>query len=69
MQPAITSGLPNGIGISGLTDIYFDRIGKPYTAYTDPSNNTQLASTMTITVSGGGDTRTITVTPETGLIR
>ena len=28
-----------------------------------------LASTMTITVSGGGDTRTITVTPETGLIR
>ncbi len=61
--------LPNGIGISGLTNIYFDRIGKPYTAYTDPSNNTQLASTMTITVSGGGDTRTITVTPETGLIR
>jgi MSHA pilin protein MshC len=61
--------LTNGIGVSGLADIYFDRIGKPYTAYTDPSNNTQLASTLTITVSAGGDTRTITITPETGLIQ
>lgn len=61
--------LPSGITVSGLADVYFDRIGKPFTAYTDPSNNTQLASTMTITVSAGGDTRTITVTPETGLIR
>jgi hypothetical protein len=62
--------LANGLTVSNLTDIYFDRIGKPYTAYTSPSTNTALTSTMPpITVSAGGDTRTITVTPETGLIR
>jgi prepilin-type N-terminal cleavage/methylation domain-containing protein len=61
--------LPNGLTVSDLTDVYFDRIGKPYTAYTSPSTNTALAAQMTITVSAGGDNRTIIVTPETGLIR
>jgi type II secretory pathway pseudopilin PulG len=54
--------------------IFFDRIGKPYTAYTsytDPSANVPLAGTLSITVKAKGDTetRTITITPETGLIR
>jgi prepilin-type N-terminal cleavage/methylation domain-containing protein len=61
--------LTNGIVLSGLSNVYFDRIGKPYTAYTSPSTNTALAAQMTITLSAGGDNRTITVTPETGLIR
>jgi len=55
-------------GVSDFT-VFFDRIGKPYTAYTNASTNTPLASQMTITLSAGGDNRTITVTPETGLIR
>ena len=49
--------------------VFFDRIGKPYTAYTDPTLNTPLASQMSITVSVPGDNRNITVTPETGLVR
>jgi prepilin-type N-terminal cleavage/methylation domain-containing protein len=49
--------------------LFFDRIGKPYTAYTSATSNTPLASQMSITVSAGGDNRIIRVTPETGLIR
>lgn len=57
-----------GVTVSNFT-VYFDRIGKPYTAYTNPTVNTPLASQMSITVSAGGDNRTITIAPETGLIR
>jgi MSHA pilin protein MshC len=57
-----------GVSLSDFT-VFFDRIGKPYTAYTSATVNTHLASQMSITVSAGGDNRTITVTPETGLIR
>jgi MSHA pilin protein MshC len=57
-----------GVSLSDFT-VFFDRIGKPYTAYTSPTANTPLAVQMTITVSTPGDNRTITVTPETGLIR
>ena len=49
--------------------VFFDRIGKPYSAYTDETNNTPLAGTMTIKLSSGGPTREIKITPETGLIR
>jgi MSHA pilin protein MshC len=52
--------------------VYFDRIGKPYTAYTsytDPAANTPLASQKQITVTAGTQTRTVTIMPETGLIR
>jgi type II secretory pathway pseudopilin PulG len=61
--------LNNGIDASGLSTVYFDRIGKPYTAYTSASTNTPLAIQMTITVSAGGENRTITIIPETGLIQ
>jgi hypothetical protein len=53
-----------GFTLSGFT-VFFDRIGKPYTAYTDETINTALAGTLSISVSG----RSITITPETGLIR
>jgi MSHA pilin protein MshC len=49
--------------------IFFDRIGKPYTAYTSPTVNTALSSNLTITLTSGGDSRTIRVTPETGFVR
>jgi prepilin-type N-terminal cleavage/methylation domain-containing protein len=57
-----------GVTISGFT-VYFDRLGKPFTDYTNPTTNTPLANTMTITISGSGDTRAITITPETGLVQ
>jgi hypothetical protein len=53
-----------GVTLSDFT-VFFDRIGKPYTAYTDETIKTALAAPWTITVSG----RPITITPETGLIR
>ena len=48
--------------------VFFDRYGKPYSAYTDESSNTPLSSDLTITVSGT-QSRNLTITPETGLIR
>jgi MSHA pilin protein MshC len=62
------SDLGAGVTVSDFI-VFFDRIGKPYTAYTSPTVNTPLASQMPITVSVPGDNRTITITPETGLIR
>jgi len=60
--------LGQGVTVSGFT-VFFDSIGKPYTAYSSRTVNTPLVSQMSITVSAGSDNRSITVTPETGLIR
>jgi len=57
--------------VTGLATgaVFFDDIGKPYTAYTDPTTNTPLAGTgAVITISASGISRTILITPETGLI-
>ena len=59
------------VSLSGFT-VFFDRLGKPYSSYasySNPAANTPLANTLTITISNGADTRTITVTPETGLVQ
>jgi prepilin-type N-terminal cleavage/methylation domain-containing protein len=58
------------LGIDDMTGftLFFDRIGRPYTAYTDESNNSPLGGTgQTITISAGGQTRNVKVIPETGL--
>ncbi len=58
------------LGLDDVTPtftLFFDRIGKPYVAYTDADNNTPLNSDLDITVSAKGQSRTITVIPETGL--
>jgi hypothetical protein len=60
--------LGQGVTVSGFT-VFFDSIGKPYTAYSSRTVNTPLVGQMSITVSAGSDNRSITVTPETGLIR
>ena len=59
------------IGVTEVEDftIFFDRIGKPYTKYTSPSDNEPLASIKTITLKAGSEPRTITITPKTGMIR
>jgi MSHA pilin protein MshC len=56
-----------GVALSDFT-VFFDRIGKPYTAYTDEAVNTPLAAQMAINVTSG-ESRTITIEPETGLVR
>ena len=58
------------IGIDDMTEftLFFDHIGRPHTGYTDGDNNFPLAAPgQNITISAGGQTRQITVTPETGL--
>jgi len=58
-------------GIDDMTGftLFFDRIGKPYNVYIDEGDpsNAPLNSDLVITVDAGGQTRDITVTPETGL--
>ena len=58
-------------GIDNMTGftLFFDRIGKPYNTYIDEGDpsNVPLNSDLVITVSAGGQTRNITVIPETGL--
>jgi len=59
------------LGIDDLTGfaLFFDRIGKPYNVYVDEGDpgNAPLNSNLVITVSADGQTRDITVIPETGL--
>ena len=59
------------LGIDDMTGftLFFDRIGRPYTAYTDEDTNTPLDSDLTITISAGSQSRTIRVIPETGLVQ
>ena len=50
--------------------LFFDRFGRPYKAYTDETTNLPLdADELTITISAAGQTRTIRVHPETGLVQ
>lgn len=52
--------------------VFFNRVGRPYSAYTDyedDSKNTRMAAELSITVKAGGESRPITLTPETGLVR
>jgi MSHA pilin protein MshC len=58
----------SGLGLSttlGGGFVYFDHLGKPYHQDSTPA----LSSPKTVTVAGGGGNRTITIEPETGLIR
>jgi len=57
-----------GVSISpgGGTVISFDRFGKPYT---NPALTTALASDLQVTLSdGSGNSRAVTIRPETGMI-
>ena len=56
-----------GVGLSDFT-VFFDRVGRPYNAYTDEATNTPLAAQKTINVTAG-ESRAITIEPETGLVR
>jgi hypothetical protein len=49
--------------------LFFDRLGKPYTQYTDAATNDDLDNPLNITLSASGQNRIITVNPETGLVQ
>ncbi len=66
-ETAIKVVLPGSLSMTSVT-VFFDNYGKPYSAYTDASNNTPLSSGLAITVSGSGSPKNLTITPETGLI-
>jgi MSHA pilin protein MshC len=55
------------ISVSSFT-VFFDDYGIPYSSYTNSTTNTPLSASLTITVSGGSSSKTITVTPQTGFI-
>jgi prepilin-type N-terminal cleavage/methylation domain-containing protein len=63
-----------GVTVQSFT-VFFDRIGKPYrayTSYTNPAANTEWGQNNTptnFTLTGGGETRTIDISPETGLVQ
>ena len=59
-----------GVGMSAFS-VYFDKLGRPYIAYTDETSNTPVSggSPLTITISSGPDSFSLSVTPETGLIQ
>ncbi|MFO7687588.1 MAG: type II secretion system protein [Desulfobacterales bacterium] len=56
------------VSLNGFT-VFFDRIGRPYSAYSSSTNKTALSGQMTVTVTSGSQSRAITVEPETGLVR
>ena len=52
-------------------ELYFDKYGRPYTAYTDETSNTPVSAgnPLAITISAGSGSVTLSITPETGLIQ
>jgi len=50
--------------------VYFDPLGIPYHSYTDEDNNTPVTAgnPRNIAISAGSESRTLTITPETGLV-
>jgi prepilin-type N-terminal cleavage/methylation domain-containing protein len=58
------------LGVESMTafTLLFDRFGRPYTAYTDEITNVPVGpGPLIIDITAAGQTRTIRVSPETGL--
>ena len=57
-----------GVAMDAFT-IFFDKYGRPYSSYTDESNNNPLDSAQVYNISAGSRFRTLTISPETGFIQ
>lgn len=57
----------SGVDLQTTGTYFFDALGRPYNAADTVPNST--FSTLSISIVGGGDTRTITVERETGYVR
>ena len=60
---SVTTSYPTGVTVTPNTTVIFDSLGKPYNA-----SSVALSSLLTLTVTAGTSTDTVTVTPETGFI-
>ncbi len=58
-----------GVGMIAFA-VYFDPLGIPYHSYVDEDTNNPITpgNPRTITISAGSESKTLTVTPETGFI-
>ena len=59
-------------GVDSMTafTLFFDRFGRPYTAYANETANAPLGpGPLSINIQASGQTRTIQVVPETGLVQ
>ncbi|MCC5790603.1 MAG: prepilin-type N-terminal cleavage/methylation domain-containing protein [Opitutales bacterium] len=54
----------SGITVSGASKIRFDALGRPVN-----NSDTPISSALTLTLSDGTNTRTLTILPETGLVQ
>ena len=54
-----------GVGMDAFT-VYFDKLGVPWKSY--PFDKVTPGNTLNITISSASESRTLIVTPETGLI-
>ncbi|MYM39913.1 pilus assembly FimT family protein [Duganella qianjiadongensis] len=61
--------VPAGLTLSGGINFYFDATGKPFMTTDVSPTLTSTFSTLNMTLSGDGSTRTITVNGETGYVR
>jgi MSHA pilin protein MshC len=57
-----------GVTINSFT-VLFDRVGRPYSAYTSNLSNTPLANEQQVSTTAGSESRIITITPETGFVQ
>ncbi|HLD13719.1 MAG TPA: MSHA biogenesis protein MshC [Burkholderiales bacterium] len=57
----------SGVDLQTTGTGFFDALGRPYNAVDTVPNST--FTTLTVTIAGGGDTRTITLERETGYAR
>lgn len=63
----------SGVSLAPVTTLFFDALGRPHNG-TDPVPTSQIntstfTANLTISLTGGGDTRTVTVERETGYVR
>lgn len=55
---------PTGLTLTPATTVIFDSLGQPY-----DGSSAALTSTLTFTISSGGNSKTVSITPQTGFIQ
>lgn len=62
-------GTPSDLALSSTAaEFSFDATGRPFADGNDLTGNTSTFTTLTVTVSGGGQSATVVVEPETGYV-
>jgi prepilin-type N-terminal cleavage/methylation domain-containing protein len=69
----VVSLAESNVSVSAFT-LFFDRLGRPYSDYTDENTNTPVTSGLPLVItvsalSGGIADKTLLITPETGFVQ